>query len=96
MIYSIDPKEQRYFKRYGLLTLAKNMGKNFAGKCRQKNSWLSKKDMLQMPLKLQQKEQLKKSRSNYWCYRKKSLIKLQVNKKFELQKQSNKATTLQN
>ena len=76
MIYSIDPKEQRYFKRYGLLTLAKNMGKNFAGKCRQKNSWLSKEDMLQMPLKLQQKEQLKKEQKQLLMLQKKITDKI--------------------
>ena len=59
MCYSIEPRDIRYVKGYGFLSLAKNIGKNISSKYSQKLVD-SDKSLQQMQLKLLQKEQFKK------------------------------------
>ena len=59
MCYSIEPRDKRYVKGYGFLSLAKNIGKNISSKYSQKLVD-SDKSLQQMQLKLLQKEQFKK------------------------------------
>ena len=59
MTYSIESKDRIYVKGYGVLSFAKNMGKNLSNKYGQK-PLDSAKNQQQMQQKLLQKEQFKK------------------------------------
>ena len=64
MRYSIEPRDRIYVKGYGFLSFAKNMGKSLSNKYGQKFLDSAKK-FTKNAIKLPQKEQLKKSRSNW-------------------------------
>ena len=65
MRYSIEPREKRYLKGYGLLSFAKNIGKNISNKYSQNlvdSAKNSGKDVIKNCFK---KSNSKNSRSNW-------------------------------
>ena len=65
MRYSVEPRDRTYVKGYGLLSFAKNIGKNLSNKYRQKLLHGAKKSTTDLIKTTSKRAIQKNSRSNW-------------------------------